>query len=369
MDGDQANTLNANDQAVTPSDAIDARWMTGFLRDLGHDVEVASVEDEVIGTGQMAQNRRFSLTYSEWDGSAPASFVGKFPSPEATSRRTGGLGAYLKEVSFYREIRPTVGIRTPTVHRVEYDPDTSDFLLMMEDMAPALQGDQMAGCSLEEAEVAMEEIARLHAPRWGDPSLDDYAFLAGRRGASLNREAYTMLWHGFLGRYRDILEPDLIDLGRRLETRFGTYSRLYPGPRTVTHGDFRLDNTLLGTAEGRPTVAVVDWQTVGLGCGTLDVAYFIGAGLLPDLRRQHERDLLQRYHEALKAGGVRDYSEDQLWHDYRWYAYAGYVMAVVATTLVVQTERGDEMFLTMARRHGLHAMELESEKLLDEADG
>jgi hypothetical protein len=369
MAGDQRYKPNTVNSAVTPPDAIDASWMTRFLRDLGYDAEVTAVDAQLIGTGQMAQNRRFNLTYGKWDGAAPRSFVGKFPSPEATSRRTGGLGAYLKEVSFYREIKPTVGIRTPIVHRIEFDPETSDFLLMMEDMAPASQGDQMAGCSLAEAEVAMEEIARLHAPRWGDPSLDDYGFLAGRRGASLDHQAYTMLWQGFLGRYRDILEPELIDLGRRLETRFGIYSRLYPGPRTVTHGDFRLDNTLLGEAGGRPTVTVVDWQTVGLGCGTLDVAYFIGAGLLPDVRRKHERDLLKRFHEALRAGGVRDYSENQLWHDYRWYAYAGYVMAVVATTLVVQTERGDEMFLTMARRHGLHATELESEKLLDEAAG
>jgi hypothetical protein len=355
-----------NSGQVTPPDAIDAPWMTRFVRELGYDADVAAVNHEVIGTGQMAQNRRFNLTYARADASAPTSFVGKFPSPEPTSRRTGGMGAYLKEVSFYREVRPTVGIHTPTVHRIEYDPGTSDFLLMMEDMAPARQGDQMAGCTVAQAELAMEQIARLHAPRWGDPTLEDYAFLSGR--GTMTREVYAMLWQGFLGRYCDILEPDLLELGHRLERRFGMYARPYPGLRTVTHGDFRLDNVLLGEKDGRPTMTVVDWQTVGLGCGTLDVAYFIGAGLLPETRRKHERDLVERYHEALCEGGVRDYSLDELWHDYRWYAYAGYVMAVVATTLVVQTERGDEMFLTMARRHGRHALEMESEQLLDQSD-
>jgi aminoglycoside phosphotransferase (APT) family kinase protein len=179
-----------------------------------------------------------------------------------------------------------------------------------------------------------------------------------------------MLWQGFLGRYSEVLEPEFIELGRRLHDRFAIYARQYPGARTVTHGDFRLDNMLIGTdAAGRPTVATVDWQTVGVGCGTLDVAYFVGAGLLPEVRRTNEEDLVRLYHAALEEGGVRDYSFDQLWHDYRWYAYAGYVMAVVATTLVVQTARGDEMFLTMARRHGQQVLELESERLLDAAAG
>jgi aminoglycoside phosphotransferase (APT) family kinase protein len=183
----------------------------------------------------------------------------------------------------------------------------------------------------------------------------------------MERAFYRRLWRGFLARYESLLSPDLLELGRNLEQRFETYGRLYPGNRTVTHGDYRLDNLLIGDENGTPTITVVDWQTVGIGCGALDVAYFIGAGLLPEVRRKHERDLVRRYHEALQAGGVRDYSFDQLWEDYRWYAYAGYVMAVVATTLVVQTERGDEMFLTMARRHGQHAIDMESEKLLEAA--
>ena len=33
-------------------------------------------------------------------------------------------------------------------------------------------------------------------------------------------------------------------------------------------------------------------------------------------------------------------------------------MAICASMLVVQTERGDEMFLTMARRHATHVLDL-----------
>ncbi len=47
--------------------------------------------------------------------------------------------------------------------------------------------------------------------------------------------------------------------------------------------------------------------------------------------------------------------------DYRRYAYAGYVMAVGASMLVERTARGDEMFLTMARRHAAQIEDLGSE--------
>ncbi len=353
--------------AITRLNEITPEWMTAFVRDLGHDVRVEAVDSEPIGTGQSAHSERFTLTYASPAPDAPTSFVGKFPSPDPTSRRTGSMGSYVREVSFYRQIRPTVDIRTPVVHRIEFDEASADFMLMMEDMAPATQGDQMAGCTVAEAEAAMDEIARLHAPRWGDPTLMDYPFFSNIQRGAMERAFYRRLWRGFLSRYESLLAPDLLDLGRSLEERFNTYGRLYPGNRTITHGDYRLDNLLIGRDGPTPVITVVDWQTVGIGCGALDVAYFIGAGLLPEVRRKHERDLVRRYHEALQAGGVRDYSFDQLWEDYRWYAYAGYVMAVVATTLVVQTERGDEMFLTMARRHGQHAIDLESEKLLDAA--
>ena len=34
-------------------------------------------------------------------------------------------------------------------------------------------------------------------------------------------------------------------------------------------------------------------------------------------------------------------------------------LAICASMLVVQTERGDEMFLTMARRHATHVLDLD----------
>lgn len=41
--------------------------------------------------------------------------------------------------------------------------------MLLADLAPAVQGDQLAGCTLEEARLAAGALAGLHGPRWCDP--------------------------------------------------------------------------------------------------------------------------------------------------------------------------------------------------------
>ena len=351
--------------ATTPAQ-ITPDWLNRVLAEIGHDVDVGRVTTRSIGTGQSAHSERISIHYSRWDGTAPKSLVAKLPHPDPTSRATGHVhGSYARETNFYRFIAPTVKIHTPRCYYAAIDSANSDFVLLLEDLAPARQGDQMHGCSLAVAECAMREVAGLHAPRWGDPALLDHHFLAGATGqGGVGRQLFEPFWAGFLARYRNRLTDELVRVGEGLLEHYDTYVRTYPGARCATHGDYRLDNVLITETAGVVRLAVVDWQTAGVGCGASDVAYFLGAGLLPDARRTHEKDLLHIYHDALAGYGVHNYSFEQLWHDYTWYSYAGYVMAVVASMLVVQTPRGDEMFMTMATRHGQHIIDLEAERLL-----
>jgi hypothetical protein len=97
-------------------------------------------------------------------------------------------------------------------------------------------------------------------------------------------------------------------------------------------------------------VTVVDWQTVAVNIGPADVAYFCGAGLLPDTRASHERSLVERYGSGLAAHGV-DVDVDALWDGYVLGSAGGYLMAVLASQIVERTDRGDEMFAVMAERH------------------
>jgi len=354
--------------AVWRPEDVGAPWLTEVLVAAGalpagrRVVEVAS---DPVGTGQMADSVRMRLVYDAEVPGAPASVVGKFTPADDTSRSTAlALRTSEVEVRFYQQVAPTVGVRTPRCYFADVDPSTASFVLVLEDMAPAVQGDQMLGCSAEEASAALAELARLHAPRWGDPALGDLEWLV-RAGGGAVAELLPLLFDGFVERYGAELDDDVIAVGTHLFAHIGAYLEAPPGPRTVQHADYRLDNLLFGGGDGgRPTVTVVDWQTVTLGPGASDVSYFLGAGLPRAARRAHEEALVREYHERLVAGGVAGYGWGDCFTDYRRHAYAGYIMAVGASMLVERTARGDEMFLTMARRHAAQVEDLEAAALL-----
>ncbi len=151
------------------SHEIDAAWMTRALQgDLRTAAEIVGYTAAAIGTGQVGENVRFELLWDLCDPDLPTSVVGKFPSPSDVSRATAvQLNTYVKEIGFYRHLQQLVHIRTPRIHALEWDPETHDFVVLMEDIRPARQGDQLAGCDLEQAKVVVDQAVGLHAPTWG----------------------------------------------------------------------------------------------------------------------------------------------------------------------------------------------------------
>jgi hypothetical protein len=329
---------------------------------------VATVEATRVGTGQVGASFRCRLAYAAAPpAGTPMTVVAKVPSLEEQSRLTGTtLRNYEREVRFYRDLRHTVDVRAPRCFHADWDPVGGGFVLVLEDLAPAVQGDQIAGCTVAQAHLALGELAALHAPRWGDAALDELEWLSRRTpgDAAQLQALYQMMWPGFVARYEARLAADELALGERLGALLVAWIERRDGPLTVTHGDYRLDNMMFGTDAGGYPLAVVDWQTPGQGPGAADLSYFLGAGLLVDERRRNERELVALYHAELTRRGVTGWSLASCWNDYRLYAFAGVVMAVVASMIVTQTERGDDMFMAMATRHLRHALDLDSVALL-----
>jgi hypothetical protein len=340
-------------------DEITADWLAGVLQ-----TDIDAVERSPIGDGLVGMNLRVRI-----DGSAdaPASVVVKLPSLDPTSRATGiGLRNYEREVKFYAEIAATVDIRVPHCHHGEWDQERGDFVLVLEDMAPAEQGDQIAGCDLGRARDAVVELARLHGPRWDDPTLVEHDWLTRRSsdddGAQLQM-LYLMVFESFATIYRPHLTVEALELAQAFGARVADWVQGRTGPEAVTHGDYRLDNLLFATPQGGPPVTAVDWQTPGHGPPIADLAYFCGAGLLPEQRRVEERALVELYASSLSGYGV-DLDADWLWEQYRRDAFAGVIMAVVASQVVGQSERSEAMFTAMATRHLQHAIDLDSMSLV-----
>ena len=333
---------------------IDPDWMTGALRRAGalRESRVADMTSKPVGNGLVGDSYRFDLTYEDAEPDAPASVIGKFPAADPDSRRAGSAHLlYLREVSFYRELAHTLAIHTPRPFVAEIDPETDDFILILEDLAPFRQVDQLAGCSLQDAGIVMAEAAALHAPRWEDPALESLDWLVARpaRTSATMHERLPPIIRLFADRYRDTLEPEFLALVEKLPEGLACSRDDRSSPRTLQHADFRLDNVLFDIRGGARPMATLDWQTVNVGPGAMDVAYFLSTGLDAAERRQHEADLVRFYHAELARRGVRNYDWDHCWHDYRRQTLHGILMGVFSALSVERTDRGDALFLKMTR--------------------
>ena len=134
----------------------------------------------------------------------------------------------------------------------------------------------------------------------------------------------------------------------------------YDGEKSLIHVDYRLDNMMFG---GPYALAVVDWQVISVGCGMADVSYFLGTSLLTQNRLNNEHDLVKHYLEVLASYKV-NFGWNECWRHYRANAPAGLVMAVIASMIVEETDRGNDMFMAMATRSCQQVIELESFDLL-----
>jgi aminoglycoside/choline kinase family phosphotransferase len=315
----------------------------------------------------MGASVRYALEWSDASRPNVASVVCKFASPDSTSRATGlTLRTYEVEVNFYRLLARTVDIRTPGCHFADIDLATGEFVLVMEDLAPAAQGNQMVGCTTAQAALALDELAKLHAPRWGDQRLAALPWLNRNTPDALATSSLMLpaLLPGFLERYAARLAPEHVDVAERLMAALAGWFADREPPFVIQHGDYRVDNMLFATAAGGPPLTVVDWQTAVWGMPLADVAYFLGASLPTAARRAEERTLVRQYYDAVTARGACGLDWERCWRDYRKFTFAGVLMAICASMLVVQTKRGDEMFLTMARRHATHVLDVDALELL-----
>jgi hypothetical protein len=356
----------------SPED-LTAEWLGETLRSAGVLEPTASIgawSAQPIGTGQMSQNHRVTLIYDGDPLGGPATVVLKVASPDANSRATGvGLGAYEREVRFYREIAPTLGGPLARCFDAAIDAQTGYFHVLLEDLDPATQGDQIAGCSVESAALAVDALAELQGERWDDPELLAAGWL--NAGTPLNQGLLAAVLPGFVERYEARIAPEHLQLSRDFIALADAWLAHAPRPHGIVHGDYRLDNMLFAGAQpgpdpgaGRPVV-IVDWQTVACGPPLLDLSYFLGGSLTVEDRRAGEEELVRRYHAGLLAAGVTGFDWETCWAEYRRTVFHGVVMAIAASMLVVRTERGDDMFMTTLARHAQQALDLESLSLID----
>ena len=149
-------------------DDITAEWLSAVL---GGDkpVPLSAVDVVGIGTGQTGATYRVSVTYAD-ASSLPDTFVIKLPAQDDTVRDRVTIG-YRSECAFYTGVVGHVKVPTPQCFYCEISDDAMDYALLLADQAPAVQGDQIAGCGESEARLAVTALAGLHGPELVRPGL------------------------------------------------------------------------------------------------------------------------------------------------------------------------------------------------------
>jgi len=268
------------------------------------------------GTGFIGIVARLAIEYAGEARGAPAALVVKLPSSDPGSRQVGLLyGLYEREVRFYTELAADVGVATPRCYFAAHDGEAGQSVVLLEELREGTFGDQVAGCSLAEARLAVTDLARLHARWWGSARLAAFPWLVS--GIDLMRGALTMAydacWAPCVERFGYALTPAFLREGPALGQRILASLDL-PGEAvaTLTHGDYRLDNLFFGAPGSDRPLVVCDWQSPNPGWPSYDLIYFVAGAFEPAARRACQDELVALYHETLVAGGVRDYSREAL---------------------------------------------------------
>ena len=305
-------------QEITPF------WLTEALHSKGASssasVAQRSVEAIAEGKGFMNQVVRLRLHYDDDPVDLPHTVIAKLPSTDPALRMVADkLGQDRREVRFYQEA-PTHGdIQIPHSYYSAIDSATGNTILLLEEVSSARQGDSVVGCSLAEAHRCIGQLAKFQASWWNNPRLDrlDWAPLKDAE-AGVYQELYAGAWESLLQKAGAGMPRGLRLLGDRLGSEIPKIkAKLTESPRTIIHGDYRLDNCFLLTHGESQSPIVFDWEFCARGRGVYDVATFISEAFPPQQRRSEELSLLHTYHSTLVSNGVSDYSSEECLSDYR----------------------------------------------------
>jgi Ecdysteroid kinase-like family len=244
---------------------------------------------------------------------------------------------FVCDSEFLYYTRDYAGLRDapiPKCFDAKFSRSTGDYHLVLEDLSSSHYSNKDVAPSLESALTFSTELARLHAFRWG--KLSDEIGTDKNSSSQLER-FYAEVQKG-LPPIMNALSSDFPLLWRdAIDHIFDKHIALMmrrthflPG-HTLIHGDANPTNVLSPILQTEKTF-IIDRQpfswSITYWLGVYDLIY----GTIPfwDIgdRRRFERQVLQRYHEALIKFGVTDYPWENCLSDYRLCIAHGVFVAV-----------------------------------------
>ncbi len=291
---------------------VSPAWLSDAI---GCEVDSAEIEQIGMGIGVSSALYRARLIGGE---GCPGSVVVKLPALDPAAVFTSTiLRMYIREVRFFERLAAESPVRVPKSYFSAVDPDSSRFVVVMEDMGGMRMVDQLEGMDIADAERAVDELALWHARWWREAD----ALVDSGVSVSLADPIYpAVLPLVFAEGWEKVTNE--IDLSTEIMAVGPRWSEALPQlladlaapPTTLAHGDYRADNILFAP-DG--SVVLLDFQLIGTGTGAYDLAYFVTQSLDQHVASTHERSLFERWVAGLRGAGVDAGDLDVQWSNYR----------------------------------------------------
>jgi hypothetical protein len=341
--------LLASEKDITPT------WVEGVMRGSGNledGVTVTAVSSERIGEGVgiLSILQRVIPTYSG-PTKAPKTFVVKYPTDDATQRFTAdALVLYIRELLFYRECAPSAPFTTAKCYAQAIEDENTNFTIAMEDISHYRGLNQIDGVSLAESKILLETLADYHAMWWNSPKLSGMQDVFQPLLNPTYEAVLPMLWaQGWpnVEQYAGHRLPDSVrSIGEIWGGKVSWMLSNLMTPNTLCHGDYRADNIMFDGTDP----AIIDFQLIGVGSGMYDVGYFISQSIATDVRRGHDKELVDTYLNRIEFHGI-DIDRDEMWRQYLVTIVFCVTYGVTSfASYAEQNERGQHLITDMLLR-------------------
>jgi aminoglycoside phosphotransferase (APT) family kinase protein len=333
-------------------DDITPQWLTSVFRSgnrVPYGVTVTDVRAEQFAQDIGFSSQLYRLHLSGSDG-IPSTIVAKLPAKPGIREAVSLLGGYQRELLFYQRFAPVVPMATPLAYAAQMAPESSDFVLLLEDLHGWENGDHLAGLSIDRVRLCLRELAALHAWSLTAPNADVPGLFPSIDGP-VARDMFVPMFEAGWRVYRDRSETKVPTAVAKYAERFASHA---PSALTIMaespvllHGDIRADNMFFD--EDR--LKVVDFQFLSRGAGAVDVAYLVSQSLPASLRRGRDETLVREYLEHLADNGITEVTFDDVWRQYRAAtAYYIVIPTILLTSWDTMPPRSRELCLTLVNR-------------------
>ena len=320
-------TVTHRDQVPISGAHVTPEWMTSVLcRDTPGATVVAV--DFPGGSSGTSERVAIRVTYNEAGTAAglPRQVFTKATKSFRQRLMLGGAGVLHGETRFYTGLRDKSTLEAPRGYWGRVDPVSWRSIAVMEDIA-ATKGakfwEPTNAFTREQITDLVGELARLHAPLWGDPGIVDLNTPADYIANTSKFLDIRKRCEVGMRRAREVMPPALLGQHDRLfeATVRSMDIAAYHMPRTLLHGDCHAGQTYV-TDTGK--MGIGDWQVIQQGGWAFDFAYLVNSGCEPDDRRQWQDSLVQEYITTLRRLGGPVISFDDAMLAYRQQSFWPY---------------------------------------------